>query len=294
MKPTVYIDVLFLINFLINLLLLYSTAKLVSVKITILRGLTSSMLGALYSVLIFLPSLNLIYSGVAKFLFSLAIVALAFNIKGIKLYFKTLGVFYIVTLCFGGSIFALFYLTGIGSKVGAVIRNGVLYFDLPWQFLIVSVLISYTVISGVWRFVFSRSVKSTYINICISYLGKTATLKALVDTGNSLHDPLSNSPVIIAEYFEICNILPDDFNEYFEKGCDIERITPGILTRLRIIPYCSLGNENGLLIGFKPDVVTANINENITEIHDVIIGISGNRLSKDKNFQSLLPPGIIF
>lgn len=289
MRPTVYIDVLFFINLLINLILLYVSAKLLSLKLKPLRFLIASVLGALYSVLIFFPDFNVFYSGSAKFLSSFAIVAIAFNIKGWRLYFKTLGVFYLVTLLFGGCVFALFYLSGIGSRVGAVIKNGVIYFDLPWQFLFFSIGISYIIISGIWKSILSRSKGNSFIILNIEYSGSNAIIRALLDTGNSLFEPISHSPVIVTEFSEIKKILPAGIRKAVESGdLNFEESV-----KIRVIPFSSVGKENGLLLGFQPDRVTATVNEQQYEIENVIIGISPTSLSKDKSFQALINPAVI-
>jgi len=54
-----------------------------------------------------------------------------------------------------------------------------------------------------------------------------------------------------------------------------------------------VGKENGLLLGFQPDRVTATVNEHQYEIENVIIGISPTSLSKDKSFQALINPAVI-
>ena len=299
MRPIVYIDVLFLTNFLINLVLLYVTGKLASIKISGLRVFISSVLGALYSVFMFFPNLSIFYTGFAKFLSALAIVAVAYNIKGIRLYLKTLGLFYVVTLCFGGGVFALFYFTGIGSMLGAVVRNGIIYFNLPWQLLFISIALSYIIISGVWKAVLGRVTKSScYINLIISYYNKQTSVRALLDTGNSLHDPISNFPVIVTEYDCLKNILPENFLKAVKSDTlNFENIScisdTVLLNKLRIIPFSSLGKENGMLIGFRPDSVVADINETNRTIENVIIGICSVRLSKDGSFHALINPEII-
>ena len=289
MRPTVYIDVLFFINLLINLILLYVSARLLSLKIKPLRFLIASFFGALYSVLIFFPDFNVFYSGSAKLLSSLAIIAIAFNIKGWRLYFKTLGIFYLVTLLFGGCVFALFYLSGIGSRVGAVIKNGIIYFDLPWQFLFFSIGISYIIISGIWKSILNRARGNSFVSLNIEYSGSNATIRALLDTGNSLFEPISHSPVIVTEFGEIKNILPESIRAAVESG----NINFEENFKIRVIPFSSVGKENGLLLGFQPDRVTATVNEHQYEIENVIIGISPTRLSKDKSFQALINPAVI-
>ena len=136
MSPVVYIDVLFFVNLFINYILLFLTAKTIHLYPGKIRMLAGSALGALYSVMMFFPDMQFAFSLTAKILFSMAMVAVSYNIKGVMLYFKALGTFYLVTLALGGGVLALFYFTGIGARVDAVIKNGILYMNLPLSFLI--------------------------------------------------------------------------------------------------------------------------------------------------------------
>ena len=292
MRPVIYIDVLFMTNLFINILLLYITGKLSVIRINMLRILLSAIIGAIYSVFMFFPDLSIFYSKAAKILSAFALVALSYNIKGTRLYFKTLGIFYIVTLCFGGGVFAFFYLTGIGSNMGAIMKNGILYFNLPWQMLFSSIIISYIIIYVVWKNIICKAANiNSYIDIVISCYDKKIPIRALIDTGNSLKDPISQFPVIVTEYDYLKEVLPANFSKALENF-DLDTLNFST-EKLRIIPYSSLGRESGMLLGFRPDSVFADINECTHKIENVIIGISKIKLSKDGDFHALVNPEVI-
>lgn len=299
LKPVVYVDVLFTVNFFINFSLLYLTGKILRLKIKMIRLFGAAGAGALYAVLMFLPELSFIYGTAAKILSCFGIVAAAYNIRRAGLYFKTLGVFTALTLCFGGGLLALFCFTGIGAALGAVIKNGVLYLKLPWQ-----VLFSGAALLGLCVFAALRGRtaggRNSFATIHISYMGKMGEVTALLDTGNTLSDPLSNCPVIVCEYETVKNILPYEINTLFENGDEnnfvkIEKafVNVGTKLQIRLIPFSSIGRENGLLIGFKPDSVSVSINEKEMFAGDVTIGICNNKLSDDRSFQALINPGFL-
>jgi len=285
--PTIYIDVLFLVNFFINTIIIYCTGKTLRLKLSLIRIIIGACSGALYSVFMFFPDFNLFYTASSKIFFSLFIIAVSYNIKGIKLFLKATLLFYLVTVFFGGCVFLLFCFTDIGAKTGAVIKNGIIYFDIQWHILFISVLSSFLFATVALK-ILSRKNAKEYIPLQIVYLGKSVFLTALVDTGNTLSDPITNESVIVAEFESIKEILPPDFN----KDTFANENT-NLLSRMRIIPFSSVGKENGILIGFKPDKIISKTSENEFEICDAIIGISNTSLSKDKSFQALLPPGII-
>ena len=215
MKPVIYIDVLFFVNFFINLLILFASAKIARISYERIRLFIASAAGALYAVFMFFPKLGFIYGTGAKIISSMGMTALAYNIKGIKSYIKAFVVFCIVTLSFGGAVFAVFCFTGLGSTVGAVSKNAILYINLPWQALLASVGGAYLAVTHVWRTAKNTGSRQ-YVTICITYGGNSASTTAMVDTGNSLCEPVSRAPVIVCEYESVKSILPPDIREIYE------------------------------------------------------------------------------
>ena len=296
MKPVVYIDVLFIVNFIINYLLFVITAKIGRLPLKRWRIILSALIGAVYSVFMFFPDMSFVYSTGAKLIFSCFAVAVAYNIYGVRLYFKALGLFYLTTFCFGGGVFALCSFTGIGAATGAVISNGIFYINLPWQLLFVSVGGSYIILRIVWASLRSRlSKENMFIGISIFLDGKRADVNALIDTGNALYDPLTSAPVIVAEYSKIKELLPENTAEMLEGETELsDRLWHGQTSlKLRLIPFSSLGRERGMLIGFKPDKVVFYQNEQTSERQNIIVGIYSKRLTKDGSYSALLHPEVI-
>lgn len=301
MRPVVYVDVLFFVNLFINYILLYLTAKTGRLKICRFRLAAGSALGALYSVFMFLPDLSMWYTTVAKLIFSMFIVAVSFNIHGVKLYFKALGIFYLVTLATGGGVLALFCFTGVGGDVSALIKNGVLYMNLPWTWLAAAVAVTYAGVRFTSRMLQSRITRSDmFMRINIFVGGLHASVDALVDTGNTLREPISDFPVIVAEYEQIKDILPSEMSGVFNINgeIDLEAVSrvsaePSMMGRIRLIPFSSLGRERGMLVGFRPDKVSILENETDKTVDNVIVGICGRRLAGDSSYHALLSPELV-
>ncbi len=290
----VYVDVLFFVNFIINYMLLYLTAAIAHIKPKISRLTAGAALGALYAVLIFLPDLKFGYTAVAKFLFSMGVVAVAYNIRGVRLYIKALGIFYLVTFACGGGVMALFQFANLGASLGMVIKNGVFYIHLPWHILFLAIVISYVVIRFVWGALQNRlSRENMYVKVGITLDGKEVWLDALLDTGNSLCDPLSNAPVIVAEYEYLRPILPPALLS--EEGVppmeDIE--DDAVKGRLRMIPFSSLGKEHGMLVGFRPDRAIILENEQMKDAGNVVVGMYTRPLARDRSYAALLHPTLL-
>jgi len=292
---TVYADILFLINFAINFPVLYMTGKMARLHPPLWRLTLGAVLGATYAALMFFPRLSFGYSALAKVLFSLSVVALTFHIRGVRLYIKTVGFFYLVTFCLGGSVMALFYFTGAGVSLGAVVKNGILYMNLPWKTLLLSVGISYCILCIGWGFLQNRLSKENMIRkVGIFWDGREVWLDALLDTGNALCEPFSGAPVIVAEYERLLPVLPPALAGAFSEGEPrVEEITDEkIRGRIRVIPFSSLGKEHGMLIGFRPDQAKLLENEQIKDTGEVIVGIYTKPLARDRSYEALLPPEI--
>lgn len=292
---TVYADVLFVTNFLINFLVLYLAGKIGRLARNPWRLILGAAVGAVYALCMFFPKLSFGYGAAAKLVFSLFVVALTYNIRGVRLYIKTVLVFYLVTFCLGGSVMALFYFTGLGARLGAVVKNGIFYIHIPWQILLFAVLLSYEIIRWGWGALQSRlSRENMYRKIGICWNGEEVWIDALLDTGNSLSEPLSGAPVIVAEYEKLQPILPPALKGICESPEDaIEIADEKIRGRIRMIPFSSLGKEHGMLLGFRPDRAWVLENESLRDAGSVVVAIYTKTLSRDRSFGALLPPEML-
>ena len=123
---------------------------------------------------------------------------------------------------------------------------------------------------------------------------KVLSTKAMLDTGNLLKDPISGMPVIVVEKEQLYSLLPMQLLDHIEEwiGGDetfLNQIEEKeLITRFRMIPFSSVGKQNGLMLGFKADQVVIEKEEGTQERKDVIIGIFNQTLSKDKRYTALI------
>jgi stage II sporulation protein GA (sporulation sigma-E factor processing peptidase) len=299
----VYGDILFLENLVINYLILLVTAKFSMSRTSNLRLFLGSMVGASYVLLmILLPELKVFTTFMAKFLLSFAIIAVAFHFEKLVAFLKTLALFYATTFIFAGAGFALLYFT----QNGGVVRNGVIITALPllgtkWTQVLLAIAVAGIVIRVFWDIIQYKFIKEKLlVQLMISFDNKAIVLYALVDTGNSLHDPLTNMPVVVVEFNAIKEILPVEIRSIFEETGenDLNSMTKAIscsswFSRFRLIPFTSLGKENGMLIGFRPDFIEIDRDNEKKGISDVIIGIYNKALSKNEKYKALLSPELM-
>ena len=116
----------------------------------------------------------------------------------------------------------------------------------------------------------------------------------MLDTGNLLKEPISGMPVIVVEHTKLYDIIPKEILNNLDKilGGDLESIPEEIkekyLTKLKVIPYSSLGKQNGMILGIKADKIKIiKEDENIIK-NNVIIGIYNKSLTKRGEYNGLV------
>ncbi len=128
-----------------------------------------------------------------------------------------------------------------------------------------------------------------HCNIKVNIGSKYTYINAIIDTGNFLRDPISKIPVIVVEKSALINIVPNYILDNLDKIINGEDINLKEYTsKVRIIPFTSLGKENGILLGIKADNVIINQDENDISVNDVIIGIYNGHLSKSGKYKALI------
>ncbi|NSW90506.1 MAG: sigma-E processing peptidase SpoIIGA [Firmicutes bacterium] len=296
----IYLDVLILENIVMNYLILWTSGKLSKMKTSNLRLFIGALLGALYAAfLVVKPGIRVYYTAIAKILLSVVMVAVTFSPGKLNSFLRILAIFYISTFIFAGASFALIYL----SSQGALVKNGMIYvyWQSKWTTIFLSIVTSIIILRIFQELIQYRLMRERLLTrLRIKFESRETDVSALIDTGNSLYDPLSNMPVIIVEFNAIRNILPSEICKIFEDSKEndftlmIEQIySSRWFNRFRLIPFSSLGKENGMLIGFKPDYVEIGDDEGKKGISDVIIGIYNKALSKGKHYRALLSPDLM-
>lgn len=298
MENYVYGDVILLENLIMNFVILWCTAKLLKYKHSLLLLIGAALLGAVYALGSYFPELKHFYTPFVKIMFSVLIVVIAYFPHKTKDFLKLISVFYITSFVFGGAAFGLFYFLN-GLKY---ISYGTFYIrDFPVKTLVISIILAYFIVRFSWRFIQYRVKREriiTEINILMD--DKKAVLQALVDTGNALKEPITNSPVLVAEYSSIKGLLPFDVQSIFEQDSQndfnlIAHIMSNseLVSRFRVIPFKSLGRENGMLLGFKPDEVQLIDEDKIQNVKNIIIGIYNKKLSNSGEYSALIHPDIL-
>jgi len=293
---TLYADILFLVNFVMNSFVLWVVSKIIrstKKKRWIFAG--SGIMSLLYTLLIAIEALRFINTVVASVAILLVGVFVAYHPPTFKSYIKPMIIAYCISFAVGGLGMSLFFLTDIPHAVYFIAGDWQgFYQGISWQLVLVGMAVSYILIKIGLKIYQRHSLKRQMLCNVQIFMGEMDTsFEALVDTGHSLKEPLSQSPVIIAEFEHVKDFLPDGlkvlFYEKREKEFLFAEDPEPFYKRIRMIPFTSLGRANGMLIGFRPDRVTVEGNAP----QNIVIGIYNDRLCHDGRYQGLLSPEIV-
>lgn len=131
--------------------------------------------------------------------------------------------------------------------------------------------------------------KDMHCKLQIVVEDKILNLEAIIDTGNFLRDPITKTPVIVVEKEALRGSIPDELINNLSEIISGKDVNVGkYLSKIRIIPFSSLGKENGLLIGIKANSVYIQQNEESALIKNVIVGIYDGILSKSNKYSALV------
>ncbi|MCG0276978.1 MAG: sigma-E processing peptidase SpoIIGA [Thermanaeromonas sp.] len=297
----VYLDMVLLVNLIMDYIILWATGRLAQVSTNGWRLLAGATLGAAYALTLFFPHREPWLWFLVKILFSFLMLLLAFYPLTWQKLLQVFGCFYLVSFIMGGAVVGGLYLSNNLLAAPALAGRGLLVHPLPSAWLVLGVLAAVFLVN--WG---SATIKKNFwqallqLPIVIGLEGKRLALKALVDTGNNLRDPLTGRPVIIVEYQALKPILPEEIRSRVRAGeePELEKIVTSLAgtawaTKVRIIPFHSLGRTGGLLLGFKPDEVIIFWEEQLIKITDVIVGLCWNRLAPGGNYRALLHPDLL-
>ena len=291
-RLTIYIDVVLIENIIMNYIIILATGIIIKEKVNVIRVLFASFLGAVYSIVCYMNIFEVYSSIILKFILSVVIVYISYNPTNIKKLMKQLLIFYLISFAFGGAAFALIYIV---KPQEILMKNGLFLGTYPLKTIILATIITFIIIITAFKIVKTKiSKKDMYCDILVRVNNYNINVKAMIDTGNLLKDPLTQKPVLIIEKNSLYNVLPKQILNNLENilGGDLEKIPEEIqkeyLPKLKFIPFSSLGKQNGMIIGIKSEEIKILYEENEIKREDVVIGIYDKSLTKKGEYEALI------
>ena len=283
----VYLDIVFIENICMNYIILYATILLLKLNNKPFKILLGSVIGAIYAVLSVTKTFEAYNNLLLKIVISIIIIYVSTDTKNFKSLFKALLVFYFVSFTFGGIALALLYFV---KPENILMKNGVYIGTYPIKIVLLGGILGFILISVVYSIIKNKhSKKKKVCDIKFAIDGNEKQVKALIDSGNFLKEPITGVPVVVVETMYMFGLVPKEILENIENistgNLEVLNDSTRFLSKFRVIPFNSLGKENGLLLGIKADYLQVIENEEYEhkKIENVIIGLYDKTLSKERS-----------
>ena len=241
-------EMLFAINAAIDAGLLACSARLCGEQLRWKRLALAGVLGGSYAVAAMLPGFGFLQHWLVRICAAGLMGLIAF---GASVRLCRLLIVFAASACgFAGLVLAVTQLTGSGL----LILPGGSYYPVSAMALAAVGAVSL----AVCRLMFSSCAQHTpraFEELTLVLGEQKVHLRALIDTGNTLKDPLSNEPVLVADWTAAKALLPDqtfcrsDFENAPELMRRLARQQPEL--RLRLIPFRSVGVSWGMLLAVR-------------------------------------------
>lgn len=253
-----YIDVFFLVNFIMDIFILLLAKKILKCPTTYGSLCLGAALGAgMTCGVIILP----ITTGFVKFMIFHGLISILMIRTGLRIRFhqRFLQAYIIVYI-------STFLIGGIFECLKPYLREGVFFFVFAW--------ISYMLAIGLWRYVIITE-RTEKINCVVLLVNKTNQIKvnAIIDTGNRLYDDITGKPVSIITR-QAANAL---WKEIPESG-------------LRYIPFCTIEGKGGIFPVFTVEKACLYLEREIW-LSKILVAVCEDEICKGE-YEMILNPNV--
>lgn len=298
---TIYLDVIWALNFLFDSLLLYLTAIILKRDITYWRIFVGGFIGSIIILLSVTPLHAYSSHPFSKLFFSALMVLTVFGYKRLSYFISGLMTLYLTTFLIGGALIGAHYFIQFDIELSTnVLLGSVQGFGDPisWLFVILGFPIAWHLSKrGVEKIEMTKIQYDQLVGVKINILEVEMQFKGLIDSGNQLYDPISKMPVMFISLKNrltdtpetICKIATDP--ESFILGDEV--LSPELEHKMKIIPYKVVGQEHQLIIAIKPDVILIEKGDEWISVEKGLVSFTLQQLSSDDVFQCIIHPKML-
>lgn len=290
----VYPDLIFILNFFYDLVLLLIVKKINRNKSTRLRLIAASALGGLVAVLVsmFIWMHYLLRFFLMYILASVFMILIAFGKGKVSDLIKQVILLNIISFLAGGLINAVYYHSNF-RLVFLNLGRGIVLSNISYKLIVLmfSLFLPLVVILLYLKRWYEKNRPLIY-KVDLVYGENKITANGLMDTGNCLYDPILQKPVILIEDKLIESLVTPEFYKDIHKIKESQDesqwdFISTDLSKLRFIPYKSVG-KSGILLAIKLDELLIYTERETICNEKVIAAISDNSLSTKDIYQVIL------
>lgn len=218
----VYLDLVVVLNFLVDFLLLVGTNRLAGFPACAGRCALAGVLGAAYAVACLMRNFWFLGSGFWRLVFLGLMAVIAFGVDRSALRRGVL--FVLLSMALGGIA------QGIGDgSFGAIILGA-------------------AVLCLLCALGFQGKLGRQYLPVELIFGDRRYAVRVLRDTGNMLSDPLTGQPVLVVGEIAaeaLLGLTPAQLSS------PVETVAAGVVPGLRLIPYRAVGQSSGMLLAVR-------------------------------------------
>jgi len=262
----IYLDVFVIENFIVNFFLLYITSQTIKIRTKARYLVISSMLGTLYAVVALYTKSKYLFYIPLKCITAIAMILILFRKKKVLVLFKAVLIFILYSMLLAGLC--------IFIEINNSMNTNIIINKFSYKILLSSIMLIYIFIHRIVVYVQDRrEIASLIYEVDIVTNSDVRKVRAFLDTGNELREPVTNLPVMIVEK-EALNDLEIKSKDKF------------------YIPYKVINGFSGMLEGFKPKYINIH-SDNGIEQKEVIVALCNNMISEVRDYNALLSRGIL-
>lgn len=248
----VYIDKVFVLNLMIDYLLLLTAARLAGAPLQRGRMLCSACLGALYAVAVFLPGGAVLGRPLGRILSGVTMNLLAF--WKLQRRWRIVCLSLLLSAALAGIVLA----AGLAVGSAATVAGKLYYAQISWPMLLGTACGMYLLLQMLFQ-QGARHGGGELMKVAVKIQGKETDLLALHDTGNTLRDPINGQPVLVIEQEALRDIWDMKTAEILYQPLQPEEKIArlhhaGLGLGFTLLPFRSVG-ASGLLLAVRSDSV---------------------------------------
>ena len=257
----IYVDVLLVINWWIDFLLLLGVRRALGCGGGNRRLIAGALVGAVSSLVLLLPPLPLWLSLTVKLGAAALMVLVAFRHRTWRDFARRLLLLFGLSAGLAGVCGALYFYL---APADFYVFNGVVYYGAPPLLLVGLTVAGYVILTVAEKLLRRRAPARMLYSVRIYGGDRQTVCTCLYDSGNHLAEPFSGRPVLVVERSVA--------EEVVEVPASIEQLPPHSEAGWRLVPYDSLGGS-GLLPAFVPRRVTVEQGEEQIEMEPCYVAV---------------------
>ncbi len=268
---TVNLDLLFVFNCAVDFLLLDGTRRLLRESAGMARMAVGALAGAGYAVVCALCPESALCGTGGRIGAGLLMVAVSFSAGGKARLLRCALVFFCLSAALGGAVFGLYYLVGDGMCFS--LQNGMAWIDIGPKTFLLYFAVSYPICLLVYR-VFGRgTIGRELLSVRLTVMGRELELRALLDSGCSLCEPVTGRPAVVLERRMLLS----------------DPVTPQSLKEGMVLLPCATISGETLLPALKGERLLLRRKGRNEMFEQFFVALTEQPLSSDRGISLLLP-----